>query len=139
MPVIPVLAGMEVSGVVFLPERVTRFSEALDSRLEGLRQTAIDTAGGRQFNLASPEQVRIGDASGHLCLSWIGGRLDLLAVARGVLWKVRPTCYASSLSPPPLSPQVWRASHTKSGCIAKIQHKYCPTYAFMAMPAKVLL
>ena len=57
MPAIPVLAGMEVSGVVFLPERVTRFSEALGRHLEGLRRTAVTAVGGRDFNLASPDQV----------------------------------------------------------------------------------
>lgn len=58
MPAIPVLAGMEVSGVVFLPERVTRFSEALGRHLEGLTRTAVEAVGGRDFNLASPDQVR---------------------------------------------------------------------------------
>lgn len=57
MPAIPVLAAMEVSGVVFLPERVTRFSEALGRHLDGLRRTARTAAGGRDFNLASPDQV----------------------------------------------------------------------------------
>lgn len=57
MPAIPVLAGMEVSGVVFLPERVTRFSEALERHLEGLRRSAVAAVGGKEFNLASPDQV----------------------------------------------------------------------------------
>ncbi|CBJ29252.1 DNA polymerase [Ectocarpus siliculosus] len=57
MPAIPVLAGMEVSGVVFLPERVTRFSDALGNHLEGLKRTAVKAVGGRDFNLASPDQV----------------------------------------------------------------------------------
>lgn len=57
MPAIPVLAEMEVCGVVFLPERVTRFSEALDRHLDGLRSAAIAAAGGKEFNLASPDQV----------------------------------------------------------------------------------
>lgn len=57
MPAIPVLAGMEVSGVVFLPERVTRFSHALDRHLDDLRRTASAAAGGADFNLASPDQV----------------------------------------------------------------------------------
>ena len=62
MPAIPVLAGMEVSGVVFLPERLTRFSAALEQRLEGLRRTAVAAVEGRDFNLASPDQVDIGVA-----------------------------------------------------------------------------
>lgn len=57
MPAIPVLAGMEVSGVVFLPERVTRFSEALERHLESLRRSAVAAVGGKEFNLASPDQV----------------------------------------------------------------------------------
>lgn len=57
MPAISVLAGMEVSGVVFLPERVTRFSAALQQHLESLERTAVKAAGGREFNLASPDQV----------------------------------------------------------------------------------
>ncbi|CAN0451496.1 unnamed protein product [Scytosiphon promiscuus] len=59
MPAIPVLAGMEVSGVVFLPERVSRFSEALGNHLEALRLTAVKAIGGREFNLASPDQARV--------------------------------------------------------------------------------
>lgn len=58
MPAIPVLAGMEVSGVVFLPERVTRFSNALGNHLEGLKRTAVNAVGGRDFNLASPDQAK---------------------------------------------------------------------------------
>ena len=58
MPAIPVLAGMEVTGVVFLPERVTRFSAALGNLLEGLRRSAAAAAGGKDFNLASPDQVQ---------------------------------------------------------------------------------
>ena len=57
MPAVPVLAGMEVSGVVFLPERVTRFSVALQQHLESLERTAVMAVGGREFNLASPDQV----------------------------------------------------------------------------------
>lgn len=59
MPAIPVLAGMEVSGVVFLPERVTRFSKALGNHLEGLKRTAVKAVGGRDFNLASPDQAKV--------------------------------------------------------------------------------
>lgn len=66
MPAIPVLAGMEVSGVVFLPERVTRFSEALDRHLDGLRSKAVALVGGIDFNLASPEQVSC-IATDHAC------------------------------------------------------------------------
>lgn len=58
MPAISVLAGMEVSGVVFLPERVTRFSVALQQQLESLERKAVMAVGGREFNLASPDQVR---------------------------------------------------------------------------------
>lgn len=58
MPAIPVLAGMEVSGVVFLPERVSRFSDALGDHLEALRLAAVKAIGGRDFNLASPDQAR---------------------------------------------------------------------------------
>ncbi|CAB1096270.1 unnamed protein product [Ectocarpus sp. CCAP 1310/34] len=58
MPTVPVLAGMEVSGVVFLPERVTRFSNALGNHLEGLKRTAVKAVGGRDFNLASPDQAK---------------------------------------------------------------------------------
>ncbi|CAN0129710.1 unnamed protein product, partial [Scytosiphon promiscuus] len=61
MPAIPVLAGMEVSGVVFLPERVSRFSEALGNHLEALRLTAVKAIGGREFNLASPDQARVAE------------------------------------------------------------------------------
>lgn len=57
MPAISILAGMEVSGVVFLPERVTRFSAELEKLLDGLRRSAAAAAGGRDFNLASPDQV----------------------------------------------------------------------------------
>lgn len=57
MPAIPVLASMEVSGVVFLPERVTRFSEGLERHLDRLRRRAVATVGGKEFNLASPDQA----------------------------------------------------------------------------------
>lgn len=57
MPAISVLAGMEVSGVVFLPERVTRFSAALQQHLESLERAAVVAVGGREFNPASPDQV----------------------------------------------------------------------------------
>eukprot|EP00903_Cladosiphon_okamuranus_P006776 g6606.t1 len=57
MPAISVLAGMEVSGVVFFPERVTRFSVALQHHLESLERAAVMAVGGREFNLASPDQV----------------------------------------------------------------------------------
>lgn len=72
MPVIPVLAGMEVSGVVFLPERVTRFSEALGRHLEELRQSAVAAVGGKEFNLASPDQVRGNGGGGVLQRTGLG-------------------------------------------------------------------
>ncbi|CAM9230242.1 unnamed protein product [Choristocarpus tenellus] len=57
MPVVPVLASMEVNGIIFIPERVSRFSEALGQHLDSLRREAHASVGGRDFNLASPEQV----------------------------------------------------------------------------------
>lgn len=71
MPVIPVLAGMELSGVLFLPERVTRFSAALENHLDHLRRKAEDAVGGAGFNLASPEQ-----ASSSLTWRFRGGGGD---------------------------------------------------------------
>lgn len=63
MPSIPVLAAMEITGVLFLPERITRFSQALDRRLDSLRRAAAAALDGLEFNLASPEQVSPGAAT----------------------------------------------------------------------------
>ncbi|CAM9435110.1 unnamed protein product [Discosporangium mesarthrocarpum] len=57
MPVVPALAAMEVTGIVFLPERVSRFSKALAGRLEQLKRDTCAALDGHEFNLASPEQV----------------------------------------------------------------------------------
>ena len=70
MPAISVLAGMEVSGVVFLPERVTRFSVALQQHLESVERTAVTAVGGREFNLASPDQVW---GAGSGLNTWLSG------------------------------------------------------------------
>ncbi len=56
MPLVPVLAAMERSGVLVDRDRLTAYSRELEKRLYALEQKAYEVAGA-PFNLGSPKQL----------------------------------------------------------------------------------
>jgi DNA polymerase-1 len=57
MPLMPILAEMEKTGVLIDPERLKTQSETLKKRIEVLEEMAYQLAG-EEFNLASPKQLQ---------------------------------------------------------------------------------
>ncbi len=55
-PVIPVLAGMEYTGMLMDTEYLSKFAIEIDGTIESLQQQIYETAG-QEFNIASPSQL----------------------------------------------------------------------------------